>query len=255
MRIDCNLSEWRGEDGRCQWCNKSLAGQSRRKVWCSKECGQAFETNHIWNIARHKARRRAGYKCTRENCPHPKEDLEVNHIIPLVGAGYGPSCFHHSANLEVLCKPHHQVETNRQRTERKEAKNAGVKKTQQLKLADALRQATYDDFEHQNYGGTLHGSTSLVEGNLDLALAEQYLLSEPDAFEEVESTEIEKQEDILTLTGIAPNEAIPEIMPPEITIPDWMARRNYKPITPRHPADLLPKGSYLKYDTSYPARS
>lgn len=238
MRIDCTLSEWKGAEGRCQWCNKSLAGQSRRKVWCSKECGQAFESNHIWNIARHKSRKRAGYKCSRESCPNPKENLEVNHINPLVGAGYGPSCFHHASNLEVLCKVHHQVETNRQRNERKEAQGTSARQGKQLKLADALLQATTDDFEHQNYGGKLHGSTSLVEGNFDLDMAEQHLRTNSltEAIDMTPESSLVKESEQLS------------------TIPDWMARRNYKPIISHHPAELLPKGSYLQYDTSYPVR-
>jgi 5-methylcytosine-specific restriction endonuclease McrA len=119
MRIACTLSAWVGEPGRCQWCNKDLSGQSRRKVWCSNECAKNFECNHIWGIARHRARRRAKYQCVRPNCTNDQTELEVNHIIPLVGIGYGPSCFHHEDNIEVLCKPHHQIETNRQREERK----------------------------------------------------------------------------------------------------------------------------------------
>jgi hypothetical protein len=46
------------------------------------------------------------------------ENLEVNHIDPLVGRGYSMSCYHHQDNLEVLCHDCHVVVTNAQRRER-----------------------------------------------------------------------------------------------------------------------------------------
>lgn len=41
--------------------------------------------------------------------------LEVNHIAPRRGRGYGPGCHHHLDNLETLCKPCHVAVTNLQR--------------------------------------------------------------------------------------------------------------------------------------------
>lgn len=48
------------------------------------------------------------------------EELEVNHIIPREGRGYGAGCHHHLANLEVLCHQCHLGVTNLQVRSRKE---------------------------------------------------------------------------------------------------------------------------------------
>jgi hypothetical protein len=45
--------------------------------------------------------------------------LEVNHIVPRNGAGYGFGCWNHQDNLETLCHGHHVEVTNAQRVERK----------------------------------------------------------------------------------------------------------------------------------------
>lgn len=131
MRLACELSGWIGEPGRCQWCNKSLSTKNGRRAFCSSACAKTFEKNHLWNLARRGAKRRAKYKCVRPGCTDDTGYIEVNHITPLVGQGYGQSCFHHEGNLEALCKPHHQIETNRQREERKE-ENAKEKDLQTL---------------------------------------------------------------------------------------------------------------------------
>lgn len=44
-----------------------------------------------------------------------KHELEVNHIVPREGRGYGNGCDHHLENLETLCRPCHVDETRRQR--------------------------------------------------------------------------------------------------------------------------------------------
>jgi hypothetical protein len=122
LRINCTLSPWTGQAGRCQECNISIAHLTKRRTWCSDKCSRLWEKNHIWNRARSSAKRKTKWQCSRPGCRAHKKTLEVNHIHPLVGAGYGPSCSHHAENLEVLCKPHHQIETNRQRDERKAEK-------------------------------------------------------------------------------------------------------------------------------------
>lgn len=118
LRATCPLSAWDGAPGRCQWCNGSLEGLTRRSVWCSDACRRKFERNHIWRRARAAARRTGRYRCARGGCDAPREVLEVNHIVPLVGAGYGPSCAHHQVNLEVLCHAHHVQVTGEQRLAR-----------------------------------------------------------------------------------------------------------------------------------------
>jgi hypothetical protein len=46
-------------------------------------------------------------------------NLEVNHIDPRHGRGYGNGCWNHLENLETLCRACHQAETKRQREDRK----------------------------------------------------------------------------------------------------------------------------------------
>lgn len=51
-----------------------------------------------------------------------REHLEVNHIVPRVGQGYGFGCHNHLDNLETLCHPCHVAETTRQGAERRLAR-------------------------------------------------------------------------------------------------------------------------------------
>lgn len=46
---------------------------------------------------------------------HRLAQLEVNHVIPCLGAHKANSCLHHLDGLVTLCHPCHVVETNRQR--------------------------------------------------------------------------------------------------------------------------------------------
>ncbi len=117
LRLACALSAWLGEPGRCGWCNGPLM-PPRRTAWCSERCRRAFARNHTWTLARAAARRRAGYSCSRPGCDGGRRELEVNHIDPRNGAGYGDSCAHHADNLEALCHPHHVEITNVQRLQR-----------------------------------------------------------------------------------------------------------------------------------------
>lgn len=55
--------------------------------------------------------------------------LEVNHIDPRVGRGYGWGCHNHLSNLETLCHGCHVAETKRQAAERR-----GVTPVLQLSL-------------------------------------------------------------------------------------------------------------------------
>lgn len=242
MRIDCSLSEWKGTEGHCQWCDKSLSGQSRRKVWCTKECGQAFENNHIWNIARHKARKRAKYSCSREGCPNPKENLEVNHINPLVGAGYGPSCFHHASNLEVLCKAHHQIETNRQRTERKETKIQEDELAKHTKVTHFIE--AHNNLDAQTYSGEIFGGTFLYDYELSAkASQEPRILNDDDSVwdedPDMAALDFNEATNTESLSRLQSVES-------QVAIPEWLARRSYIPMMPRHPGDSLP-GAVITY--------
>lgn len=112
-RIECELSAWQGEPGRCQWCNDEIT-DARRRSWCSSKCARVWEREHIWRHARAAAKRRAKYHCSRPGCEAVRRDCEVNHLTARKGEGYGPGCHHHSkpgtngeGGLEVLCHAHH----------------------------------------------------------------------------------------------------------------------------------------------------
>jgi len=98
----------------------------RRRRWCSNKCRLRYEhsllDNHYWGHARKAALKRANYKC--ELCGIGKEGkLEVNHRVPLVGSGYGPSHKHHLSNLQVVCHKEHVLITKSQRAIRKSVRN------------------------------------------------------------------------------------------------------------------------------------
>jgi 5-methylcytosine-specific restriction endonuclease McrA len=126
----CSEAVSPGEGG-CGWCGEPRP--PRRRTWCSDRCATRFWSDHWWSLARSAAKRRDKYRCVR--CGHalPKrpsrkaypreaayraalrawrarrklEHLEVNHIVPALGAHRTLSCVHHLANLETLCAPCH----------------------------------------------------------------------------------------------------------------------------------------------------
>ncbi|HVF75505.1 MAG TPA: HNH endonuclease [Acidimicrobiales bacterium] len=110
--------------GHCGWCGVVLKG--RRTRWCSDEHRTAFANNHEWTAARKAAVERDGHACTRCDA-HDRlgpdgmwigVQLQVNHIEPRCGRGYGNGCHHHLDNLETLCHPCHVETTNEQRRAR-----------------------------------------------------------------------------------------------------------------------------------------
>lgn len=136
-RITCHLSLWRGEMGRCQWCDVEITA-TRRRTWCSDKCGRAWQRNHIWRFARSAAKRKAKYRCTKPGCTAARRDCEVNHVTPRNGGGYGPGCHHHlepgpdgNGGLEVLCRIHHAEITSQQATMR-----AAERRAKKAALAD-----------------------------------------------------------------------------------------------------------------------
>jgi len=66
--------------------------------------------NHRWTQARAAAKKR-DKRCV--TCGSEIQ-LEVNHVVPIVGAGYGWSCRNHQDNLQVLCHLDHVIVTNQQ---------------------------------------------------------------------------------------------------------------------------------------------
>jgi len=145
-RITCSLSTWRGEPGRCQWCN-DIIDSPRRRTWCSNICARAWQRNHIWRFARSAAKRRAKYFCERPGCTAVRRDCEVNHRTARDGAGYGPGCHHHLSpdqnglgGLEVLCRAHHREVTTAQAKARAAARRAA----KDAATKDAATQAATD---------------------------------------------------------------------------------------------------------------
>lgn len=141
---NCDLAYGENDERLCVWCGRKLSGTKRR--WCRKRCKEAFEANHWWNVARGVALERDGWACVRcvaagnvvrlvkpipeQYDPKHQSDylralatfheerkarrLEVNHMQPRFGHGYGAGCHHHLTGLETLCRPHHQEATNEQ---------------------------------------------------------------------------------------------------------------------------------------------
>ena len=138
IRQPCELTAWDGTTGNCNWCNTAIPAGGRRKVWCRDQCRRQWERNHIWRRARIFARRRAKYRCTRPGCDAERGDVEINHITPLDGSGYGPGCKHHQdvstdpttgqrrGGLEGLCRAHHQELTTAQAAERAARRRAAA---------------------------------------------------------------------------------------------------------------------------------
>lgn len=138
----CVLLPYDTAAGHCGACGEVLAG--RRTRWCSKECEQIYPRNHFWTTARVAAVERDGRRCVQ--CGWAQEEwdrlqngqlifwsrakltgkgndnwLEVNHIVPRVGTGYGTGCWHHLSGLETLCHRCHVKVTYRQRIARARA--------------------------------------------------------------------------------------------------------------------------------------
>lgn len=153
---DCTLVPHLDTPGVCNTCGTRLTG--RKTQWCSDECQNVLRRNHDWGTARHAAVLRDGHKCVQcggtgerrqwipLNLWDPRHRaqiiaiglnpdsipgahrlqivrvlpwLEVNHIDPRVGRGYGWGCHNHLSNLETLCHVHHVEETKRQAAERR----------------------------------------------------------------------------------------------------------------------------------------
>lgn len=92
----------------------------RRQYWCSAECVALWLSNHEWSAASY-ARLKADHR-TCQRCGYVANGvrvMEVNHIVPRVGAGYHQGCHHHQDGLETLCHPCHVIETTRQGRERR----------------------------------------------------------------------------------------------------------------------------------------
>lgn len=124
MECTLNLTPHADTPGVCDHCGNALTG--RQKRWCSQDCSLVLFRAHDWNGARRAAKRRDGHRCVKCGAPDDidtlgRSTLEVNHIVPREGAGYGWGCWNHPDNLETLCHPCHVTVTNAQRAARKAA--------------------------------------------------------------------------------------------------------------------------------------
>ncbi|AMS03558.1 HNH endonuclease [Gordonia phage Guacamole] len=115
-RAKCPWLPYETQPGVCDRCGTALTG--RRKRWCSDACMYEWRGEHDWTAAREKAKRRDGRRCVK--CGSTRA-LEVNHIVPRVGRGYGFGCHNHQSNLETLCHDCHLVVTKQQAAERRAA--------------------------------------------------------------------------------------------------------------------------------------
>lgn len=123
------LIPYRDTPGVCDAHGTPLTGRQTR--WCSSSCAYVLTLQHDWNAARRAVVARDGNKCV--SCGKPgdvnhllRSTLEVNHIVPRVGKGYGWGCWNHHDNLETLCHDCHVKVTNAQAAERRAAQASWV---------------------------------------------------------------------------------------------------------------------------------
>lgn len=122
---DCPWLPHEHQDGVCDRCGTTLTGRQTR--WCSAHCQMEWRTQHDWTVARKAAMVRDSHKCVKCGAaqhydwrePDKTVRLEVNHIVPREGRGYGFGCHNHQDNLETLCQPCHRAVTNAQATQRR----------------------------------------------------------------------------------------------------------------------------------------
>ncbi len=144
----CDRSQWSGRADRCRWCDGPCAPGH---PWCGNPCEDRYRENHWWDRARAAALARDDHRCVR--CGVGPDDVqvarwflravvpmgaveaatlfaspawaelvlacsvEVNHVEPRRGAGYGSGCHHHLDGLETLCHRHHVAVTAAQRAQ------------------------------------------------------------------------------------------------------------------------------------------
>lgn len=100
----CPHLPYEGQPGVCDRCGATLTGRQRR--WCSDRCQFEWRREHDWGSARRAAVERDNHTCrhcgAREHYDwrHPELTvrLEVNHMVPREGRGYGFGCHNHNTN-------------------------------------------------------------------------------------------------------------------------------------------------------------
>lgn len=102
----CSLLLFEGKSGVCVRCGRVLHG--RQTKWCGHACEDRHWEQHSWSLARVLALKRDGHACVK--CGET-QGLSVDHIIGVMGNGYGSGCIHHLSNLQTLCQPCHVAKT------------------------------------------------------------------------------------------------------------------------------------------------
>lgn len=142
---ECLLARWSGAPDRCRWCDEPAAPGF---AWCGNRCEDQYRRNHWWDLARFAALARDDHRCVAcglgpetvqvarlfirafvrmsaveaaalWQSPEWAEvvlacSVEVNHVVPRRGGGYGSGCHHHLDGLETLCHGHHVAVTVQQ---------------------------------------------------------------------------------------------------------------------------------------------
>lgn len=85
---------------------------ARANGWLAAESNESLDAYRAFLRARSRP-----YEIAAELAidAHRRTQLEVNHVVPCLGAHRENSCAHHLDGLIVLCHPCHVAETNRQR--------------------------------------------------------------------------------------------------------------------------------------------
>jgi hypothetical protein len=97
--LGCAVSDWRGDEARCRWCDGWL--RRGNTLFCCADCKASAIENHALPTARRRIRlRRACEQCGA------RKRLQVHHSTPCNGIRTF-SCAHHLSNLVLLCDQCH----------------------------------------------------------------------------------------------------------------------------------------------------
>lgn len=178
-------------------------------MYCSDKCRRAFEREHFWPRARATARRR-GHRSCLNGC---EGRIEVNHIEPLIGAGYGPSCSHHQSNLELLCATCHREVTALQRAQRRTQLGDGLsasESTPENSVVTKRRKGDECDITSGAVNPRAHDTFDREWARLGLSAPARRALVNAGLLSLVDLTEVTER-NVLTLHGFGPS-SLPKLL-------------------------------------------